>query len=544
MSNPGLFSLLLLSQLSSFGAEPGMAFIPGGDFSRGRTYDWPDTKLVWYPTVLADDTPVRKITLSPFYLDVYEVTNQRYAVFVKAARRKPPYHWSGGVIPKGMAQRPVHNVSWDDGAAFCAWEGKRLPTEAEWERAARGTAEGLTYPWGSAPPSPGLAVFGLDKGAQDVGTKPKNYFGLHDMIGNVWEWTADWYGRTYYEVASEQDPQGPAEGLYRVLRGGSWFDTPDTFLASSYRSWARHGERSPTIGFRCAKSFRPDLRALVQAAPKLALERSQIKIQAPATDWELGYPSSVAMDVKGDIYVLQRSEKADPILVVDRGGKILRSWGKGLFKIPHTIRIDPQGNVWTVDSSSSMIYKFTPKGEKLMELSVGGQPAGRTGAIGTTDIAFGPNGRLFVSDGYGNARILEYSAKGALVKQWGSPGNGPGQFRQPHSIAIDNQGTIYVADRLNARLQRFDLDGKYLGEWNHLGRVTSVNFTAGNLWIGTQMNNESNESDGWQVKLDRKTGMILGSIASGHGHHVLNVTPSSELLSGARPDIVWYFHKP
>ena len=97
-----------------------MAFIPGGDFSRGRSYDWPDTKLIWYPTVLADDTPVTKLTLSPFYMDVYEVTNQRYASFVKATRRKPPYHWSGGAIPKGTEQRPVHNVSWDDGAAFCA----------------------------------------------------------------------------------------------------------------------------------------------------------------------------------------------------------------------------------------------------------------------------------------------------------------------------------------------------------------------------------------------------------------------------------------
>ena len=279
------------------------------------------------------------------------------------------------------------------------------------------------------------------------------------------------------------------------------------------------------------------LRALVAQAPKLPLQRTQIKIQA-----EIGYPSSVAMDANGAIYVLQRGENADPVLVVNRDGKIIRSWGKGMYKIPHSIRIDSDGNIWTVDSSSSMILKFTPEGRKLMEISVGEQPAGRTGSIGTSDIAFGPNGRLFISDGYGNARILEYNSKGQRVKQWGRAGTGPGEFRQPHGIAVDDRGVIYVADRQNARLQRFDLDGKYLGEWDDLGRVTAVTFRDGALWIGTQFNNEPNEADGWQMKIDRQTGKILGYVESGRSHHVLNVTARGELLSGARPDIVWWFH--
>lgn len=284
------------------------------------------------------------------------------------------------------------------------------------------------------------------------------------------------------------------------------------------------------------------LRALVSQAPKLALERTQIKIQPPAAGWEIGYPSSVTMDDTGTIYVLQRGEKADPVLVLNRDGKIIRSWGKGMYKIPHSIRIDPQGNIWTVDSSSSMVLKFTPQGEKLMEISVGEQPAGRGATNGTTDIAFGPNGRIFISDGYGNARVLEYTSKGERVRHWGSAGTGPGQFRQPHGIAVDDQGVIYVADRQNARLQRFDLNGKYLGEWDDLGRVTTVTFRDGTLWIGTQLNNESNESDGWHMKIDRKTGKILGYTVSGHSHHILNVTRSGQLLAGARPDIVWWFH--
>ena len=113
------------------------------------------------------------------------------------------------------------------------------------------------------------------------------------------------------------------------------------------------------------------LKLPVEKAPKSALERTQIKLQAPAAGWEIGYPSAVTMDNAGSIYVLQRGEKADPLLVLNRDGKVVRSWGKGLYKIPHSIRIDPQGNIWTVDSGSSMVLKFSPQGEKLMEISVG-----------------------------------------------------------------------------------------------------------------------------------------------------------------------------
>ena len=108
---------------------------------------------------------------------------------------------------------------------------------------------------------------------------------------------------------------------------------------------------------------------------------------------------------------------------------------------------------------------------------------------------------------------------------------------------MDDRGIIYVADRQNARLQRFDLNGKYLGEWDDLGRVTTVAFRDGNLWIGTQFNNQPNEADGWHMKIDRKTGKILGYAESGRSHHILNVTKSGELMAGARPDIIWWFHK-
>jgi formylglycine-generating enzyme required for sulfatase activity len=240
-------------------SEPGMVFIPGGEFLRGRSYEWPDTRLAWYPNPLKDDTPVRRIHLAPFHMDEAEVTNERYAAFAKATRRKVPYHWRKNQIPKGQEKYPVVNVSWEDATAFCGWEEKRLPTEAEWERASRGLAEGRVYPWGDGNPTSKLAVYASDTGAQTVCSKERNYFGLCDIIGNVWEWTADWYDRNYYAVAPDRDPPGPAQGIYRVLRGGSWFDQPQPqlFLSCSYRSWARPAERSPTIGFRCVRAVSP-----------------------------------------------------------------------------------------------------------------------------------------------------------------------------------------------------------------------------------------------------------------------------------------------
>jgi len=291
------------------------------------------------------------------------------------------------------------------------------------------------------------------------------------------------------------------------------------------------------------------VRKLVKAAPRLPLAATEV---APA-GLKIGYPSSVAMADDGTIYILQRPHEpsreeipgveANPVIAVDRNGRVLRSWGNGLFKIPHTIRIDKAGNIWTVDAGNSMVYEFTPAGKKLMEISIGEQPERKTGFTGATDIAFAPNGHLFVSDGYGNSRVLEYSADGKRLRQWGSAGNGPGQFNQPHGIAIDDRGIIYVADRRNGRLQRFDMNGKYLGEWSNLGMVTTVAFRNGNLWIGTQEMSEPTSADGWMMKIDRSTGAILASVESAHGHHVLNVTGDEQLLSGARPNhVLWFRH--
>jgi DNA-binding beta-propeller fold protein YncE len=301
------------------------------------------------------------------------------------------------------------------------------------------------------------------------------------------------------------------------------------------RAWAQNPETA-TPERQAAQ-----LRDLVQQAPQLALKRTELAIQVPAGDWALGMVSSVATDGEGVIYLLQRGDKADPVIAVNREGRVLRSWGKGMYKIPHSIRIDSSGNVWTVDAESSVILKFTPEGKKLLEIPVGGQPASpKSPFCGTTDIAFGPNRRIFISDGYANARILEYTADGKRVREWGSPGTGPGQFHLPHGVAVDENGVIYVADRENGRIERFDLNGKYLGEWSNLGKTFSLKLSGGALWIGTQPRNQPNGAPGWLMKIDQGTGKVLGYVDS-TGHHSIEVTGGGELLTGTRPDRVLWF---
>ncbi len=252
----GCVVLAALLAIPASPAEPGMAFIPGGEFLRGRTHVLFDDDLKWRPTLLKDNRPVKPTTVNPFYLDEHEVTNAQYIEFLQASGRRPPFHWIDGEMAEGQEKYPVVNVNWHEAVAYCEWSDKRLPTEAEWERAARGMAEGVKFPWGEEEPEKGKhAHFDVLDGERDVCRFPRNYFGLCDMAGNVWEWCSDRYERTYYERAPLDNPKGPDEGIHRVLRGGSWADAAK-YLTSAYRTFSRPASRSPNIGFRCAKDFR------------------------------------------------------------------------------------------------------------------------------------------------------------------------------------------------------------------------------------------------------------------------------------------------
>ena len=250
-----LGALALLAIASGFAQDAEMVRIPAGEFAMGRAHALPDDGLKWVPHILRDDRPVHKVLLDGFDMDIHEVTNREYAEFVAAADGtvRIPHYWPDGQPPEGRSDDPVANVTWKEADGYCRWRGKRLPTEAEWERACRGDLESARYPWGDDEADATKAHYDSVKGPKAVCSYPKNGFGLCDMAGNVWEWTADIYEKEYYSHSPTENPTGATDGRYWVLRGGSWADVPK-FLTCAQRSFSRPEERSPNIGFRCART--------------------------------------------------------------------------------------------------------------------------------------------------------------------------------------------------------------------------------------------------------------------------------------------------
>ena len=281
----------------------------------------------------------------------------------------------------------------------------------------------------------------------------------------------------------------------------------------------------------------------VEAAPRLNLVAGDFPIQPPQPGWAIDMVSSVAAGRDGMIYVLQRGPDADPVLAVDRQGRIKHSWGAGLYAIPHSIRVDPDGNVWTVDSGNSQVYKFSPRGKQLLHIDVGEMPEKDSPFRGTSDIAFAPNGNLLIADGYGNARILEYSPQGKRLRAWGHAGTGDGELNLPHAIAVDERGIIYVGDRENGRIQRFTREGKYIDQWDGLGKTYSLQLNGDAIWLGSHRLDERNGSPGWLIKLNRDTGKIIGLVPS-TGTHSVTRNAAGDLFTGTRPNRVLRFRTP
>lgn len=207
---------------------------------------------------LEDESPRHEVWLDAYYIDAYEVTTERYANFLAVTRRTPPWLWNS-VDLELHADRPVIGVTWNDADAFCRWAGKRLPTEAEWEKAARGTDE-RRYPWGNETPTSSLANFAIgarfsyDQALMPVGhyKGAESPFGVYDMAGNVWEWVLDWYDISYYARSPAINPQGAETGELKVLRGGAWSDLPN-YLLSYARFQLPPDTRNSFTGFRCAQ---------------------------------------------------------------------------------------------------------------------------------------------------------------------------------------------------------------------------------------------------------------------------------------------------
>ena len=234
-----------------------MVYIPAGKFWMGAIDSDEDAQ--------DDEKPRHEVILDGFWMDITEVTNAMYALCVQAGDCQPPDDGSSSPTRKGYyenpqyADYPVIHVTWEQAAAYCQWAGKRLPTEAEWEKAARGGLDGKLYPWGDESP---VCTPGASNGAQykpcgpggtvAVGSFASNGYGLFDMAGNVWEWVQDWYGENYYLSSPAANPAGPETGIYRVVRGGSWLVDAGVLRVSN-RSWVDPASHFYNRGFRCSR---------------------------------------------------------------------------------------------------------------------------------------------------------------------------------------------------------------------------------------------------------------------------------------------------
>jgi formylglycine-generating enzyme required for sulfatase activity len=244
-----------------------MIYVPEGDFLMGNNYGDSDEK------------PEHKVFISAFWFDKTEVTNAMYIKYTETTGYRTEAEKQGYSIIyfnnswsmvngaswlhpvgsesnlSGKDDHPVVHVTWNDSLAYCMWVGRRLPTEAEWEKAARGT-DGRLYPWGNDMPSGNFLNFnGLIGDTKIVGSYSKGAspYGAVDLAGNVWEWVADWYDPDYYDLSTSQNPSGPTYGSFRVFRGGS-FHYDGIHARSTYRGKIEPEHRDFNLGFRCAKS--------------------------------------------------------------------------------------------------------------------------------------------------------------------------------------------------------------------------------------------------------------------------------------------------
>lgn len=229
-----------------------MVLIPKGEFTMGS----------------ADhaDEPAHKVVLDAYKIDKYEVSNKQYGEFMKSKNHPAPAYWDDPRVNK--PEQPVVGVNWFDAKAYCEWKGLRLPTEAEWEHAAKGPKSDNHYPWGGHTVDPKKANYGQHMGrTAPVNAFPEGVsgFGIYNMAGNVFEWVADWYMPDYYQNSPALNPTGPEMGLnyakqgpVRSMRGGSWF-APETSLHTSHRFWNQPENNSYGVGlgFRCAISEGP-----------------------------------------------------------------------------------------------------------------------------------------------------------------------------------------------------------------------------------------------------------------------------------------------
>ena len=196
--------------------------------------------------------------------------------------------------------------------------------------------------------------------------------------------------------------------------------------------------------------------------------------------WNYGDVGGVGVDARDNVYVFNRGPH--PMIVYDREGRFLRSWGEGIFPRAHGLHMGPDDTVYLTDDADHTVRKCTLDGKVLLTIGIPGRPSAFMGGEPfnrCTHTALSPRGDIYVSDGYGNARVHKYSPDGKLPFSWGGPGSGPGEFNIVHNICTDPDGWVYVADRENHRVQVFDGNGKYETHWNFLHRPCGLCMGAG-----------------------------------------------------------------
>ena len=233
-----------------------LVFIPAGTVPMGVPQGARDGGI--------DERPNHTVYVDGFYMDKYEVTNGRYLQFVTETGHRSPLHptdptknlWQGNMMPESITNLPVINVDWYDAEAYCQWAGRRLPTEAEWEKAAKGSND-WRFPWGDVEPTNEHLNFGqvwrgeatlVQVGIYEKGKSP---YGVYDVAGNVWEWVADWYDPDYYQKSPDRNPKGPITGVDKAIRSSGWqVETPQVRIFTRIKS--KPTDRNHSTGFRCA----------------------------------------------------------------------------------------------------------------------------------------------------------------------------------------------------------------------------------------------------------------------------------------------------
>ena len=264
----GVTDVLYFQKLSApvinFSSPSEMVLIPSGFFKMGLNDG------------LEDEGPEHRVFLDSFYIDKYEVSAKDFSIFLNAKNNVKGYYldnkfgtliFNGKFQPRtGLENFPINNVNWRAANEYCKWKDKRLPSEAEWEKAARGE-NASTYPWGNQSPSPKLARYNQTWTKKtkhkvlvpvDTLEQGKSIYGLYNMAGNVKEWVDDWYDHEYYkEIDEYANPKGPIGGEFKVIRGGSWRDLKG-FIYSSFRNNGTSNSRMDDYGFRCARNVSPN----------------------------------------------------------------------------------------------------------------------------------------------------------------------------------------------------------------------------------------------------------------------------------------------